>query len=275
MTATSGDTLDAVTLRASLPAPVAARFVAIDVVDTVDSTNSELLRRTTPTTAIAALFAEHQSGGRGRQGRPWTSPHGANLYLSLARGFDGDLARLGGLSVAVGTAVAETLHTLGATGVRVKWPNDLVVDDGTTLHKLGGVLIEAGAQNGRSRAVIGLGLNVKMPAAAATAIDQPWVDLHALLDTARPSRTAIATAILTTLADALDCFDADGLAPFLPRFAALDALCGTEISTTAGGRSIIGIATGIAADGALRLRTDDGERLLRAGEVSIRGHRPL
>jgi BirA family biotin operon repressor/biotin-[acetyl-CoA-carboxylase] ligase len=264
------DPLDAATLRTGLPPSAAGAYAAIEVVDAIDSTNSELLRRTTPSTGIVALFAERQSGGRGRMGRVWTSPPGANLYLSLARRFDGDLARLGGLSLAVGIAVAEALRAIGAGDVRVKWPNDLVVDDGTALRKLGGVLIEGVQQDRRARAVIGLGLNVRMPDAAADAIDQPWTDLHALLGDALPSRNAVAVAILTALTDALERFDGDGLSPFLPRFAALDALSGADIAATVGGRIVDGIACGLTEDGALRLRTDSGEATLRAGEVSVR-----
>lgn len=266
------DPLDATLLRARLSASAAAACAAIEIVDAIDSTNSELLRRTTPTAGIAALFADRQSGGRGRQGRVWASPPGANLYLSLARRFDGGLARLGGLSLAIGVAVAESLQALGATEVRVKWPNDLVVDDGEAVRKLGGILIEGGMQDGGARAVVGLGLNLRMPADAAGAIDQPWTDLHALLGDALPSRNAIAAAILTASADALERFDAEGLSPFLPRFAALDALSGADITATMGARTVEGIACGLTADGALRLHSRDGddEMTLRAGEVSVR-----
>lgn len=264
------DRLDAATLHARLPSSAAGAYAPIEVVDAIDSTNSELLRRTTPTTGIAALFAERQSGGRGRMGRVWTSPPGANLYLSLARRFDGDLARLGGLSLVVGVAVAESLQALGATGARVKWPNDLVVDDGAALRKLGGVLIEGGLQDGRARAVIGLGLNVRMPAAAADTIDQPWTDLHALLGDALPSRNAVAVAILAALADALERFDGEGLSPFLPRFAALDALSGADIAASVGGRLVEGTACGLTENGALRLRNGNEETPLRAGEISVR-----
>jgi BirA family biotin operon repressor/biotin-[acetyl-CoA-carboxylase] ligase len=262
--------LDAAALRDALSAAVGARYTAIEVLDEIDSTNSALLRRRTPEHGIVALFAERQSGGRGRQGRVWASPAGANLYLSLARGFDGPLARLGGLSLAAGVAVAEALHAFGATTVAVKWPNDLVVDDDATLRKLGGILVEAGLQDGRARAVVGLGLNLRMPVDAAAGIDQPWTDLEALLRSETPARAAVAVAVLTALAEALDTFDAQGLAPFLPRFAALDALRGAEVVALTGGQETPAIAEGIDTDGALRLRTAAGEIALRAGEVSLR-----
>ncbi len=269
------DALDAASLRMLLTTAARARIATLDIVDTIDSTNSELLRRETPTVGMAALLAEHQTGGRGRQGRAWASPPGRNLYLSLARRFDGDLARLGGLSLVVGIATAEALRALGADDVRVKWPNDLVIDDSHARHmhtfrKLGGVLIEGGLQDGQSRAVIGLGLNVRMPKIAADVIDQPWTDLHALLGAALPSRNTVAVAVLTALVAAIDQFDVEGLTPFLPRFVALDALRDAEITATIGTVAHTGIGAGIADDGALRLRTDHGEILLRAGEVSVR-----
>lgn len=270
----SNEPLDAASLRASMPASAQARIASLDIVDSIDSTNSELLCRETPAQGIAALFAEHQTGGRGRQGRAWASPPGSNLYLSVARCFDGTLARLGGLSLVAGIAAAEALRALGADTVRLKWPNDLVKIDGDALRKLGGVLVEAGLQDGRPRAVVGLGVNVRMPTTAAADIDQPWTDLRALLGDALPARNRVAATVLATLADALERFDAEGLAPFVPRFAALDALHGAAVTATIGERTLAGVAAGIADDGALRLRTDDGEQLLRAGEVSVRRRPP-
>lgn len=268
------DALSTASLRTKLSATTRTRIATLDIVDRIDSTNSELLRRQTSASGIDALFAEQQTGGRGRHGRLWASPPGSNLYLSLARRFDGGLARLGGLSLVVGIATADALHALGARAVRVKWPNDLVVDDGDSLRKIGGVLIEGGMQDGRSRAVIGLGLNVRMPEDTTDAIDQPWTDLHALLGDTLPSRTAIAAALLASLVDAIDRFDIEGLAPFLARFDALDALRDADVTATIGGVAHAGVAVGLAEDGALRLRAATGEILLRAGEVSVRKRMP-
>jgi BirA family transcriptional regulator, biotin operon repressor / biotin---[acetyl-CoA-carboxylase] ligase len=268
------DALNTASLRNMLPATTQIRLATLDIAERIDSTNSELLRRQTSTSGIDALFAEQQTGGRGRHGRAWASPPGSNLYLSLARRFDGGLARLGGLSLVVGIAAADALHALGAHAIRVKWPNDLVIVDGDSLRKIGGALTEGGMQDGRPRAVIGLGLNVRMPKDAADAIDQPWTDLHALLGDALPSRTAIAAAVLASLVDAIDRFDTEGLAPFLARFDALDALRDADVAATVGGIAHAGIAVGLAEDGALRLHTAAGEILLRAGEVSVRKRMP-
>lgn len=270
------DLLDADAIVAGLPAPVRAALAAVEVAWSIDSTNSELLRRRAPETGrTQVLLAERQTGGRGRRGRVWASPLAAHLYLSVARSFGGGLARLGGLSLVAGVAVAETLRELGFGGVRLKWPNDVVVDDGGSLSKLGGLLIEGGGEHaGPARAVIGLGLNVRMPVAAAAGIEQSWCDLAGLSARERrllPDRNALVAALLQRLLPALDLFDAEGLAPFLPRYAQLDALAGATVTLHAGDHLQHGIALGVADDGALRLRLDDGrEQRVHAGEVSVR-----
>lgn len=274
------DLLDADAIVLGMPEATRARLAALEVAWSIDSTSSELLRRETPRDGAAVLLAERQTGGRGRRGRTWASPLAANLYLSLARGFDGGLARLGGLSLVAGVAVAEALRALGLGDVRLKWPNDLVVVEGDrpgagqgpTLRKLGGLLVEgSGEHAGEVRAVIGLGLNVRMPAACGGDIDQPWIDLATLAPGPLPSRNAIASALLAALLADLARFDRDGLAAFLPRHAGLDALAGREIVVHGGDGDRFGTALGLAADGALRVRLPGGQvQAFHAGEVSVR-----
>lgn len=266
------DLLEADAIRSALPPAVQAHLAALEVAWSVDSTNTRLLRQPAPAQGCTVLLAERQSAGRGRRGRTWASPLAAHIYLSLGRRFEGGLARLGGLSLVAGIAVTDALHDLGLSQVGLKWPNDLVVagEDGG-LRKLGGLLVEGGGEaGGAAYAVIGLGLNVRMPAAISTTIDQPWVDLAAL-HPALPSRNAVVAALLRRLLPALETFDADGLAPFLPRQAALDVLAGRRITVHDASGTWPGRALGIAEDGALRVHAEDGrERRLHAGEVSVR-----
>lgn len=268
------DLLDAAVIRAALPDAANARLDGLEVVWSIDSTNSELLRRPKPAGAQATvLLAERQTAGRGRRGREWASPLAAHLYLSLSRSFVGGLVRLGGLSLVAGIATAEALRGLGFDAVRLKWPNDLVVECDTGLRKLGGLLVEGGGEHaGPVRAVIGLGLNVRMPPThAAARIDQPWCDLGALTIAPVPTRDALAAALLTHWLPALEQFDTDGLAPFLPRYAALDALAGEPLTVHGEAAAQHGTALGIAADGALRVRLHDGaERHFHSGEISVR-----
>ncbi|UTA54258.1 bifunctional biotin--[acetyl-CoA-carboxylase] ligase/biotin operon repressor BirA [Lysobacter soli] len=269
---TPTDLLDAEAIRAALPPAVQGSLASLETAWSIDSTNTELLRRPSPERGAQVLLAERQTGGRGRRGRQWASPLAAHLYLSVSRQFGGGLARLGGLSLVAGVAAAEALRSEGFA-VQLKWPNDLVVSaaDGT-LRKLGGILVEGGGEHaGPVRAVIGMGINVRMPAAVAAGIDQPWCDLAGLSD-ASPDRNRVAAAVLAGLLPALDDFDADGLAPFRERYAALDALAERPVTlhTTTG--ELRGAALGLAEDGALRVRLDDGEeRSFHSGEVSVRG----
>jgi len=265
------DLLDGDAIRAALPQAIQGSLASLEAAWSIDSTNTELLRRPAPARGADVLLAERQTGGRGRRGRQWASPLAAHLYLSISRQFGGGLARLGGLSLVAGIAAVEALRAAGFE-VRLKWPNDLVVpaDDGS-LRKLGGILVEGGGEHaGPVRAVIGMGINVRMPAAIAAGIDQPWCDLAGLSD-APPDRNALAAAVLAQLLPALDEFDAEGLAPFRARYAALDALAQRPVTlhTTTG--ELRGVALGLADDGALRVRLDDGEeRSFHSGEVSVR-----
>ena len=267
------DLLDAAVIADALPPHARVRLAALDVAWSIESTNTALLQAAVPDAGARVLLAERQTGGRGRLGRAWASPLAAHVYLSLARGFGGGLARLGGLSLVAGVAVAQALHGLGFTQVRLKWPNDVVVDDGAQLRKLGGLLVEGGGElAGAARAVVGLGLNVRMPDAAAQAIDQPWCDLTRLAAPAPPpTRNAVAAAVLAQLLPALEAFDTDGLAPFLARYDDFDVLAGRDVVLHGAGGIDHGTALGLANDGALRVRLADGrERHVHAGEVSIR-----
>lgn len=262
--------LDSDAIFAAIPEPARADIASLDVAWSIDSTNSALLREQTPRHGAAILLAERQTAGRGRRGRAWTSPLASNLYVSVARYFSGGLARLGGLSLVAGVALAEALHALGYADTRLKWPNDVLV----CARKLGGILVEGGGEHaGPVRAVIGIGLNVRMPQAGAVIdqpdIDQPWIDLAAR-DAPLPSRNALATAVLSHLLPAFETFDRDGLAPFLPRYAAHDGLAGRNVTVQAGDGDHVGQALGIAADGALRVGLADGERVFHSGDVSVR-----
>ncbi len=104
------DLLDADAIRTALPDAIASQLASLEIGWSLDSTNSELLRRELPARGCAVLLAERQTGGRGRRGRTWVSPLAAHVYLSIGRHFEGGLARLGGLSLVAGIAACEALR---------------------------------------------------------------------------------------------------------------------------------------------------------------------
>lgn len=260
--------LDADALAAALSPAARSEMAALDLRFEVDSTNALALREPVPARGTAVWLAERQQAGRGRRGRDWASPLAAHVYLSLSRRFDGGVAALQGLSLAVGVAATEALHALGYTRVGLKWPNDLLADG----KKLGGILVEVGGDAaGPMRGVVGLGVNVAMPKTVADTIDQPWCDL-ASLSPQPPSRQAVCVALLDALLPMLARYEHEGLRPYLAAWNRHDLLAGRAVRLVEGGRVHEGVAAGIADDGALRLTPPGGgeARHFHAGEASLR-----
>jgi BirA family biotin operon repressor/biotin-[acetyl-CoA-carboxylase] ligase len=263
---TDVELLDADFIRGSLRGEALSQLAALSIARETVSTQLDAVSAGAPAQGCAVFFAEHQSGGVGRNGRAWASPASANLYFSVSRRFSRSLATMSGLSLVVGVAAVEALHAMGFAGVRLKWPNDLWVD----AHKLGGILVQLRNDAPGCSAIIGMGLNVQMPDEAARRIDQAWCDLSQL-GNGVVSRNDVAANLLGALLPALQRFDQEGLSPFLPRWQALDALHGKPVRVTDGLQQFEGISLGIDADGALRLRGEDGrERSFHGGEVSLR-----
>ncbi len=264
------DLLDAAIIAAELAAPVRVRLLPIDVRWQLDSTNSELLRSAGDgPRELAACLAEIQSQGRGRRGRGWHMPLAGGLALSLRRRFDASMGSLAGLSLAVGVALVEALADAGIVRARLKWPNDVVVDD----RKLAGILVElAGDALGPCHAVVGIGINMRLDPQAAAAIGQPWVDLATLADPDRlPTRNTLAARVLERLVGALDLFAAQGFGAFATRFADCDVLAGRMVRILGAHGARDGVALGVDTIGRLRVQGDDGgEFTVDSGEVSVR-----
>ncbi len=262
------DLLEIERIRDFLGDAARGALATLTLLDTVDSTNSHLLReRFLAPERVAACVAEQQTGGRGRRGRGWVSPFGCNLYLSVCRRFEQPAAALAGLSLAAGVAVASALELEGARGVRLKWPNDLLWDG----RKLGGILVEmSGEADGPSYVVVGVGVNVRMPHGAGESIDQPWVDLAEATGGCPPARSRLAGVVLNRLVASLSRFETAGLAAFLPAWRAFDGLSGSDVTVRMGDATVNGRVLGVAQDGALRIATATGERRFMGGEVSLR-----
>jgi BirA family biotin operon repressor/biotin-[acetyl-CoA-carboxylase] ligase len=251
----------------ALLAPAVRAIANLQLCFETASTQTLAAAGTPPERGGAIWLAEQQTAGQGRRGRAWVSPLAAHLSMSVARRFQHGFAALSGLSLVVGVATADALHLLGYPQVRLKWPNDLCVDG----RKLGGILIQLrGEAGGPCDAVIGLGINVRMPANFAAQIDQAWCDLVALEHRAPPSRNQLAAGVINALIPALDKFEREGLAPFLSRWRELDALLGQPVRVLDGRDARDGIACGIDDQGALRVQHDDGERRYHGGEISVR-----
>ena len=258
--------LDAEGIAARARADCPGQSLRVEVVDSIASTNESLLRRVAGGEDIhgLALLAEQQSAGRGRRGRQWLSPPGGNLYLSF--GWRLALESLDGLSLVAGIAVTRALRNRCAAAPRLKWPNDILVDG----RKLGGILVELHLLPGAEAcAVIGIGLNLRLPADILAAIDQPVTDLATVA--VQPfGRNALAGAIVAELANSLLQFGRESLEAFRGQWDAVDALRGQEVETIGGGEVLQGTVIGIDGQGALLVATSGGIRPVIAGDVSVR-----
>src|SRR5690606_6260917 len=116
-------------------------------------------------------LAELQIAGRGRRGRDWFSPFGANLALTIGKRIDRPAAALGGASLVVGLAVLDALEQLGVPELALKWPNDVLLRGA----KLGGILIELSARP-QTELVVGIGLNVALPPRIRAELPQEVTD---------------------------------------------------------------------------------------------------
>ncbi|MBK1631055.1 biotin--[acetyl-CoA-carboxylase] ligase [Thiohalocapsa halophila] len=260
--------LEAARIRAALSKTAGARVAGIEVLEVVDSTNTRLMQCAADGGACGSVcLAERQRAGRGRSGRGWVSPFGANIYLSVLWRYTLAPAELGGLSLACGVAVARVLKSSGIAEIGLKWPNDLH----WRRRKLGGLLLEvAGESQGPSHVVVGLGVNLHLSAEQARDIDQPWSDLTTALGDAAPKRNALAARLIEGLVDALADYGDAGLAPFLADWHAFDAYLGESVEVVTGERRVAGIAAGVAGDGGLLLDTAAGRQCFHGGEVSLR-----
>jgi BirA family biotin operon repressor/biotin-[acetyl-CoA-carboxylase] ligase len=249
---------------------------AVERVARTASTNDDLLARVRAAAdagvtqfAPCLLVADAQTAGRGRNGRPWHSAPGRSLTFSLA--WQPRRADLGGLSLAVGAAIADALDPPRGDAPRIglKWPNDLwLVDrDAASVQggrKLAGVLIETAPLGVGRVAVIGVGVNVVAHAVADAASGLASLDEIDRTATPRSTLARIAPALATALAS----FDAAGFAAFAEHFAARDVLRGRGVVAASG--DVAGIASGIGSDG--ELLVDTGERIVvvTSGEWRLR-----
>ena len=246
-------------LRVQAPKGLNARVLTV-----TDSTNTQLLNADA-TQDPQALFAEFQTAGRGRRGREWVSPFGANLYFSLAWSFSAWPSQITALPLVVGLTCAEVLRGQGAKGLGVKWPNDLYAGG----KKLGGILIEhRGEAGGPCRVVIGIGLNCNMSAVQAKQVGQPWTSLQQVLGTP-VGRGVLASALLTALQASLREFEREGFPAFHARWQAVDLSLNQPVRVEAA-TPYEGIARGVEPSGALIVESRGQRHSVHSGEVSLR-----
>ncbi|PNH77580.1 bifunctional biotin--[acetyl-CoA-carboxylase] ligase/biotin operon repressor BirA [Vibrio diazotrophicus] len=234
----------------------------------IGSTNQYLIDNTANLQSGTVCIAEYQESGRGRRGRHWVSPFGANLYLSMYWRLDAGMAAAMGLSLVVGVAMVEALENMGLEGVKLKWPNDLYYQD----RKLAGILVEmSGQAGGAAHLVIGMGMNLAMQD-RDSAIDQPWASLSEVIGTDHIDRNVLAAEFINTLDTALKNYEIHGMQNFVERWNRLDNFIGRKVKLIMGTNEVTGIEHGIDEQGGVLLETEQGIKSFIGGEISLRNN---
>jgi len=259
--------LDSDGISAEISRSTATHIDSINVFHELDSTNNWLREKClngAPSGTVC--LAEMQHAGRGRRGRSWVSPFGANLYLSLLWRSPAGAAALGGLSLVAGIAVLRCLQNWGVEAAGLKWPNDILAGN----SKLAGVLIDiVGETSGPCAVIIGVGVNICMPPLAGADIDQSWTDLSRLTGRSEHSRNRLAAGLLDQLLPAIAGFETAGLQPFLEEWRRYDSVAGCQVDVQLPNQTVTGTACGIDDGGALLVETATGRRRFVSGELSV------
>lgn len=238
--------------------------ISIELVDETGSTNADLMLRAKNLNTPTLLVTRHQTAGKGRAGRRWLSTPDGVLTFSLAWEFPHGGQALLGLPLAVGVAIAERLNQLGVP-VKLKWPNDILKES----KKLAGILVESQTSNsGTSWAIIGIGLNLRVPAELEQSIGQEVADAAWL---AQMDRNQLLAELIQALQVAMHEFAAQGFAAFVDRWDRLHAYAMQKVMIMEQAEVLHqGVALGVDHQGCLLLQTDQTRLHIHSGDVSLR-----
>jgi BirA family transcriptional regulator, biotin operon repressor / biotin---[acetyl-CoA-carboxylase] ligase len=264
----TNDVIDLAELRRELLRP-GGFWHKVDLVSETGSTNADLETRARQGEAPGTvLITDHQSAGRGRQGRTWTAPPGSGIAMSiLVRPVGIDPSRWSWLSLLAGLAVSDGVRRAADLPAVLKWPNDVLVAD----RKVCGILSERVDTSQGPACVVGIGINVgleeeQLPVSTATSLAIAARQVGGQL----PSRTAVIATVLAAFellygrweAQAGD--DASLAASYAERCDTLGRPVRVLLNEA---RTVEGIADRIDREGRLVVRTDSGSSVYGAGDV--------
>jgi len=242
----------------------------VHLFDTIDSTNDWSLAEIKNARQLPFVcIADHQSKGRGRRGRHWSSPPGANIYMSCAWCFELSADRLVLLSLAQGVAVLNVLSQIGINNAWLKWPNDVLIKD----EKIAGVLVETcSLSSSACKAVIGIGLNYAMPENIIVESGMRWTDVVHAVSGALPDRNVVVAALLNGVVNMCRRYQQSATDIYADIRDQLGALTGRDVCVhTENGAQFAGKVLGINQLGELRVLVNGHEHVFNSADVSLKG----
>ena len=262
------DLLEPAAIKASLATLGLAEYHLLYQRQT-QSTNTDVIQYYQQTGRRAIATCETQTAGKGRRGRQWVSPFAQNIYCTVGMLKSLPSAKLSLLSIVSGMALCRALASCGVENVQLKWPNDLVYQEGDQKYKLGGLLIESKPWENGYFLAIGFGLNLYMTQADLNAIPQPVTSLSQIA-TKTLERQTILLAAIAAVTRSIHQFNA-AKAKLLPtEFNRYDAFYAQPICVFNADKQISGRNAGIDNHGQLLLQTAQGLLSFAAAEISLR-----
>jgi BirA family biotin operon repressor/biotin-[acetyl-CoA-carboxylase] ligase len=237
---------------------------SIQVFSSITSTNDYMLEQAFDHSNIAVCVAEQQTQGRGRYGHQWVSPAAGNLYLSMAWPLQNWGERFESLNLWLLIALAELLEKLGYKPIRLKWPNDICVQN----KKLAGILIERKVNKIKSNLIIGVGLNVAMSLKEDVQINTPWIDLLTINPDWQISRNELAAKVIAAFCATLDKLEENQLTELSLKWNQYDMLCNKKVEFLKNKVINTGEVLGIDDLGKIILKVDDEIQHLHSSQIS-------
>ena len=237
--------------------------------DETDSTNRvvlDLAKAGEPEGIV--VVADHQTAGRGRLGRAWQAPPGASLLVTVLLRPLLPVADAHLVTIAAALAAADAADEVAGVRPALKWPNDLVVERDGTTRKLAGLLAESTLVDGRVDAVaLGMGLNVQWPSKLPDDLAQIATALNreAGHDV---DRDAVLEAWLRHLADRYELLmQPGGVDALVDAYRTTCSTLGRSVRAELSFEVVLGVAVDVTREGHLVIDTDDGRRVIPAGDV--------
>lgn len=246
--------LDAAVIKTALLTDVAQALDAIDVFDSIQSTQEYVKAQVS---SNQLCIAERQVAGKGRRGREWVSANKGDVLLSLSWVYESVPEALSALSLAVVAEIADCLASLYAVPIKIKWPNDLLLLDA----KLAGFIVDV--ETGKQcRVIMGIGLNVaKRNEESLTSLDQPIASLSNVL-TKSIDRNQLIAEMVNRLVRLMSVYPEVGFSAYQNKWESYAAYVGQHVVLQRRGdqsaTTIAGVLEGVDEQGCLCVRDDSG-----------------
>ena len=241
--------------------------------ESLPSTNTELARQASEGAGEGlSIVADEQTAGRGRLQRAWSSPKGAGLYFSTLLRPEIPQERWPLITFMAALAVGDALHEACGVTTDIKWPNDLLSGE----RKICGILAESVETPTGRAVVLGIGINLTAEAfpSELARVATSVAEASGLVSERPPERETLLAALVGAVARWYSLLhEPDGAEKIVAAWTSRSSYASGKAVQVANGDEVWqGITRGVESDGALRLETTDGVKLVRAGDVSLRAN---